>query len=103
MTVSIVLCTAPEAEARDLADRLLAARLAACVNLVGPVESRYRWEGRVESAEETLMVIKTGAERVPDVRDALLRWHSYDTPEVLELGVASAAERYLAWVLDSIR
>ncbi|MCA8942552.1 MAG: divalent-cation tolerance protein CutA [Planctomycetes bacterium] len=103
MKVSILLCTAPAEEARALADRLLQAKLVACVNLVGPVESRYWWEGRVESAEETLMVVKTAADRVQATCEAIEEWHSYDTPEVLEVGVASGAARYLAWVFESTR
>ena len=103
MSVSIMLCTAPEDEARSLSDRLLEQRLVACVNLVGPIESRYRWEGAIEVGRETLMVIKTASERTAEVRDRLLEWHSYDTPEVLELGVASGAARYLDWVLASTR
>lgn len=103
MSVSILLCTAPADEAAALADRLLEARLVACVNLVGPIESRYVWKGAVEVGSETLMVIKTATARVADVSERLVEWHSYDTPEVLELGVASGATRYLEWVLDSTR
>jgi periplasmic divalent cation tolerance protein len=100
---SVVLCTAPQDRAEDLADKLLEARLIACANLVGPVVSRYVWQGRVERAEECLMVLKTRATLVPELTARLAEWHPYDVPEVLEVPVQSGLAAYLAWLDASCR
>ena len=72
-------------------------------NLVGPVVSRYLWEGRLERAEETLMVLKTRRALVAELTARLADWHPYDVPEVLEVPVRSGLEAYLAWVDASCR
>ena len=99
--VVVVLCTAPESEAEALVDRLLEERLVACVNLVGPVRSRYRWQGKLEESAEMLLVAKTTATAAGALRQRLVELHSYDVPEVLELPVAAGAQAYLDWVLES--
>lgn len=96
--VTIVLCTAPEADAQPLADRLLAERLVACVNLIGPVRSRYWWQGRIEEASEILLVMKTSGPLAGALRDRIAELHSYETPEVLEVHVDAGLPEYLAWV-----
>ncbi len=101
MTVAIVLCTAPADEAPQLADRMLEAHLAACVNLLGPVQSRYRWQGKVEQAEETLLVIKTHADRLDELQARVSEWHSYDVPEFLVVHADSGLDAYLEWVAQS--
>jgi periplasmic divalent cation tolerance protein len=100
-TVAVVLCTAPADAASDLAERLVTERLAACVNLVGPVHSKFWWEGRVDTAEEILLVAKTPRSRVPTLIDRLAAWHPYDVPEILELPVERGLESYLDWVRSS--
>lgn len=95
---AVVLCTAPPDRAGELADLLLTAGLIACANLVGPVRSHFIWQGRLERADETLMVMKTRADRVPELTARLAELHPYDVPEVLEIPVRSGLEAYLAWV-----
>ncbi len=96
----ILLCTAPDMDtARALARGLVGERLAACCNLVGGVASIYRWEGALEETEEVLLVIKTSAERVPALREALLARHPYDVPELVSLRPDAVAPRYLDWLL----
>lgn len=101
--VLIVLCTAPEQDAAQLADLLLDERLVACANLLPAVESRYLWEGRREIARETLMVLKTSAERVGDLQRRLAEAHPYEVPEILVLPVQSGLPAYLDWVAASCR
>ncbi len=94
------------AGSKEEADRLVAAllerRLAACVQVLGPIESRYWWEGRLESATEWLCLAKTTADRVDDVVTAIRDAHSYDTPEVLVTPVSGGNERYLRWIEDTV-
>jgi len=87
-------------EARALAGVLLERRLAACVQVVGPVESRYRWEGRLETATEWLCVAKTTAGRYDEVEAAIRQAHSYDVPEILAVPVVGGSEAYLRWVAE---
>lgn len=101
--VSVVLCTAPVDRAEWLAERLLEDGFIACANLVGPVVSRYVWEGRLERAQETLMVLKTRTDLVPGMTQRLVELHPYDVPEVLELPAAGGLDAYMAWVEGSCR
>lgn len=95
----LVLTTAGSMEeARVLARTLVEERLAACVNLIPQVESIYRWEGRIESGPEVLLVMKTEADRVPALQQRLHALHRYDVPEFLVLPVDAGSERYLAWL-----
>ena len=100
----VVLCTAPDAEvARRLAQGIVEARLAACVNVLSGARSFYRWEGRVEDASEQQLLIKTLASRFEEVRDWLLAEHPYDVPEILALPVAASSDAYGNWVVDQSR
>jgi periplasmic divalent cation tolerance protein len=100
----IGFCTAPERESAErIAHALVEEHLAACVNIVPNLVSVYRWEGKVVSSEEILLIIKTSA-RVPvsRIRDRLLTLHPYDVPELLLVPVAEGLEKYLAWMEASV-
>jgi periplasmic divalent cation tolerance protein len=100
----IILSTAgSQEEARKLAHALVERRLAACVNIVPRIESLYRWQGKVESAEEWLLVIKTEAEAFARVRDAITELHSYELPECVMLEVSAGSEEYLKWIAENVR
>ena len=95
----LVLTTAASGEeARTLGRTLVEERLAACATLIPTVESIYRWEGKVETARETLLLLKTALPQIPALQSRLLALHSYDTPEFLVLPVESGSEGYLGWV-----
>ena len=99
----IVLCTAgSEDEARKIARHLVEQRLAACVNIVPRVESIYRWQGKVESSGEWLLLIKTTAERFPEVRDAIRELHSYELPECIAISIEEGSPEYLRWLANSL-
>jgi periplasmic divalent cation tolerance protein len=91
-------------EARTIANKLVRRRLAACVNIVlGPIQSIYRWKGKVTSVREVLMVIKTSAKRLKELESEVLRLHSYDVPEFIALPITAGSRKYLAWVNESVR
>jgi periplasmic divalent cation tolerance protein len=95
----IVLTTFPtDQDPTAFATALVDERLAACVNVLPPMTSIYRWDGRVERAAEHQLVIKTKSDRVEAVKARLTSLHPYDVPELLVLSVADGAERYLAWI-----
>jgi periplasmic divalent cation tolerance protein len=100
MTDKIVVfstCGSQE-EAERLARMLLDQHLAACVNVISPVRSFYRWKGAIESTSEWLLAIKTSRERFDRVRATLESAHSYELPEVLALPVVDGSPNYLAWM-----
>lgn len=101
--VVVLLSTVPVDRAHAVADPLLAEQLVACVNFVGPVRSRYRWQGRIEEAAEMLLVLKTCRHRLPALRARLRELHPYEVPELLELPVTGGLPGYLQWVADSVR
>ena len=98
--MKLVLCNAPQAVAAELAKHLVEARYAACVNLVGPVRSIYRWDGACCDEEEMTLWIKVAADRVDALREQLVEAHPYEVPEVLVLGVDEPLSHgpYLDWV-----
>jgi periplasmic divalent cation tolerance protein len=99
----IVLSTAgSEEEARKIAHHLVEHKLAACVNIVPQIESIYRWQGKVESSREWLLLIKTTAEKFPRVRDAIASLHSYDLPECVVISIEDGSTEYLNWIVDSV-
>jgi len=90
-------------EARKIARALVGQRLAACVTEIGvPVASTYRWKGKVESAKEFLLLIKTTKKRFAAVRDAVLKLHSYDVPEIIALPIAAGSRAYVDWIEASV-
>jgi periplasmic divalent cation tolerance protein len=99
----LVLTTAgSEDEARKLAHDLVEGKLAACVNIVPRIHSVYRWEGKVESAEEFLLIIKTQKNCEEQVRTAIKELHSYELPECIAIGIDGGSEEYLRWVSESV-
>jgi periplasmic divalent cation tolerance protein len=100
----IVLTTAgSEEEARKIARHLVENRLAACVNIVPQIESIYRWQGKVDSSREWLLLVKTNQERFPAVRDAIRKLHSYELPECVVLNIEDGSSDYLQWLADSVK
>jgi len=92
------------AEARKIARALVEKRLAACVNIFGaPVTSVYRWKGKVETARERLLIIKTSAWKLARVEEEVRRLHSYETPEFLVVRVEGGAKGYLEWLGKSLQ
>jgi periplasmic divalent cation tolerance protein len=101
----VVLATCGSAkEARRVARSLVEKRLAACVNILEvPVRSIYRWKGKVESARESLLIIKSSRKRFAALQDAIRHLHSYDVPEIIALPIERGSRDYLAWLGESVR
>ncbi len=97
--VLVVLTTWPDAEkARAAARVLVEERLAACANIVPGVESIYRWEGKVETAGEVMMILKTTIGRYPQLETRIKALHSSEVPEIVSLRVTDGLPGYLRWV-----
>jgi periplasmic divalent cation tolerance protein len=95
--------TDSEEAARALAASVIEAHLGACAQIVGPITSVYRWEGKVETSAEWRVEIKTAADRVSDVRDHIKANHTYDLPEIVYTPITGGSAEYLSWVVDESR
>ena len=99
MSTLLVLTNLPDrAAAERLADTLIEKRLAACVNILAPCRSVYRWKGTVQHDEEHPMLIKSTAERYPALEAAIRAGHPYELPEIIAVPVAMGSADYLAWL-----
>ena len=99
---TLVMVTAgSEQQAASIARALVGERLAACVNIVGPIRSIYRWQGEVQNDSEYLMLIKTRASLVSKIERRVRELHSYEVPEVIALLISGGSKPYLDWLLDS--
>jgi len=97
----VVLCTAPEEQAERIAESLLEAKLAACVNLTGKIKSKYWWEGKIQTDEEVLLIIKTRQELVEKLTAKIKEVHPYQVPEIISLEIKEGNSDYLDWILAS--
>lgn len=99
----VVFITAPtQEESKRLAERLVEARLAACVQILPEMESVYRWEGKVERQTEHLLIAKTTSERFEELEKEVRAMHSYDTPEIASFPLTKSSPDYLRWVQESV-
>ena len=98
-----VLTTAgSQVEAERISAALVERRLAACVQVVGPISSRYRWQGEVEQAEEWLCLAKTTGDRYAELEAAIRELHSYEEPEIVATPIVAGSPGYLAWLSASL-
>jgi periplasmic divalent cation tolerance protein len=99
-----VITTTDGAEAAgDLGRAIVEARLGACVQIVGPIRSIYRWEGGIQNDQEWQCWVKTSTDRVDVLTDYIKKNHSYDMPEVVVLPIVGGSDEYLSWVADETR
>jgi len=101
--VQIFTTTDTEANAKEIADTLVAARLAACVQVVGPITSTYRWQGKIETAQEWLCIIKSTEALCDEVESAIRELHPYELPEIIAVAVTAGSQEYLEWLKGSVR
>lgn len=91
-----------EQEAEQIAAALVERRLAACVQVIGPIASRYRWQGEVETAREWICVAKTSAARYAELEATIRELHSYEEPEIIATPIVAGSAGYLEWVSQSV-
>ncbi len=100
----VVLSTVPDVSTgRKIAQGILEERLAACVNISGPLESHYWWEGEIQRDPEHLLVIKTRGELFVRLEEAIRALHPYDVPEVIALPIEQGSPSYLDWIASETR
>ena len=100
--LQVLTTVGSEEEAERIASALVERRLAACVQTLGPITSRYRWQGEVEEAREWQCLAKTLATKYPDVEAAIRELHPYEEPEIVATPIVAGSPGYLEWVADSV-
>ncbi len=99
----VVICTCPDKEiAATIAENIIAQRLAACVNILPMVQSIYQWQGSIESAEESLLLIKTHKDKFLSLQDTITTMHPYEVPEIISLDIKQGLPAYLQWLSTSV-
>lgn len=96
--LQVTVAAASRAEAERITRTAVEGRLAACGQVLGPMNSTYRWEGRVERAEEWLCLLKTSRARYPDLERHIRQVHSYQNPEIVGTTIAEGSDDYLSWL-----
>ena len=97
-TYFVYVTTADEAEAKRIARAVVEARLAACANVLGPIQSIYRWEGQMREDDEVALVLKTSDDRKAELIDRIKQLHSYDTPCIACMPIADGNPDFLDWI-----
>src|SRR5687768_11665144 len=100
--IVVLVTTNGVRQAKRIARQLLEERLVACANLIAPVSSLYRWQGKIADERECLMVIKTTRAQFEAVRACVEKLHSYAVPEVIALPIVDGAANYLNWIAESV-
>jgi len=101
--IQVVTTTERQEDAEAIARRLVEARLAACVQIVGPVSSTYRWQGQIETAREWQCWAKSRRELYGQIEEAIRQIHPYDVPEILALPILAGSPAYLAWLDEEVQ
>jgi len=96
--IQVVTTTARREEAERIARELVESRLAACAQVLGPITSTYRWQGKVENDQEWQCWVKTRGELFARIEEAIRRIHPYEVPEILAMPVVAGSASYLAWL-----
>ena len=100
--IVIFVTTGSEPEAHKIADLLLTKRKAACVNIIPKVGSSFWWQGKLDSAQESLLVIKTKTSLLSEIIDLVKTAHSYEVPEIVALPIVGGNKDYLNWIDDEV-
>ena len=100
--IVILITTDNAEEAQQISRVLLEQRKAACVNIIAKVDSHFWWEDRLDSAQESLLVVKTKASLLPEIIDLVKKTHSYDVPEIIALPIIGGNQDYLEWIEKSV-
>ena len=90
-------------EAENVAGRLLSEKKAACVNIIPGVESRYWWKGKIESAKEYLLIVKSSSDMLEGIIRIVKEIHSYEVPEIIALSIMGGSADYLKWMQEELR
>jgi len=101
--IQITTTTETKEQAENIAKHLVETKLAACVQIIGPINSIYRWKSKVENAQEWLCIIKTQDDLYNKVDAAIKSQHPYETPEIIAVPIVKGSKKYLKWIDDELK
>ena len=101
--IQVITAIEKRADAEKIANAMVEKRLAACVQIVGPIVSTYWWKGNIESAEEWLCIIKSKKSLYDELEKAIKEIHPYETPEIFALSIAAGSKDYLKWLSREVK
>jgi periplasmic divalent cation tolerance protein len=102
MYIVIFITASNKKEAKNIAQQLVGSKLVACVNILEKVESLFRWQGKVNHAKETLLIIKSKKEKLAKIIKVVKSLHSYQVPEIIALPIIAGYKPYLNWINDCL-
>ena len=100
--IQITTTTGARHDAERIATELVSRRLAACVQISGPIASTYRWQGEIETAEEWLCTMKTSREQFAAIQAVIKQLHPYEVPELIATPIVEGSEAYLKWLAEQL-
>jgi len=101
--IIIIVTTAGREEAETIVQRLLEAKLIACANIIGPVSSHFHWSGKIEKAEEYLILMKSRRDLFEKLSETVKALHGYEVPEILVLPIVEGSKAYMDWLGSCLR
>ena len=100
-TTILVLCTCPPGNAKDIAQKLVQQKLAACVNIMPNIRSIYHWQGEIQDDTEAMLVIKTTTEQYEKMEKTIKKLHPYELPEIISISLTGGNKDYIQWIKDT--
>ena len=101
--IMVFVTTTSKSEAEKISQNLLDERLIACANIIGPMASHFHWKGKVEQAEEFLIIMKSRSDLFELLSNLVARVHSYEVPEIVAIPIIAGSKSYLAWIDEALR
>jgi len=101
--ILVLVTTASKEEAEKIAQKLLEEKLIACANIISPITSHFSWSGKIDCAEECLVVMKSRVDLFGELEGCVRGLHSYEVPEVLALPIVAGSEAYLSWMGEVLK
>ncbi len=101
--ILVITTTDNQADAQRIARVLVEKKLAACVQIVGPIESVYRWQGQIETSQEWQCQAKTIDEKYDEIEAAIIALHGYEVPEIVVVAITGGSDGYLRWIAEEVQ
>ena len=100
--IIVIVTAANKSEAGTIVQQLLEAKLIACANMIGPIKSHFIWSGKIDKAEEYLVIMKSHKDLFEKLEETVKKLHSYEVPEIIALPIVAGSKPYLKWLDDCL-
>ena len=103
MNIVVLITARDTTQAKRIAQALIREKHVACVNIMAGARSLFWWDGKVDAAKETLLIVKSRKQCFPAIVRTVKKWHSYEVPEIIALPIVAGEKKYLTWLADSCK